>query len=57
MMDKRTAALIMLDVFDRKAPVFIDWVKRDRWLKAIEEGLKEVEKAETPGAATPRESR
>ena len=56
-MEKRTAALIMLDVFDRKAPVLIDWVNKDRWLKAIEEALKEVEKAETPGAATPRESR
>ena len=56
-MEKRTAALIMLDVFDRKAPVRIDWVNKDRWLKAIEEALKEVEKAETPGAATPRESK
>lgn len=56
-MDKRTAALIMLDVFDRKAPVFIDWCKKDRWLKAIEEGLKEAEKAETPAAGTARESR
>jgi hypothetical protein len=56
-MDKRTAALIIMDALDRKAPVFIDWCKKDRWLKAIEEGLKEVEKTETPAAGTVGESR
>jgi hypothetical protein len=57
MMDKRAAALIMLDIFDQQAPIIIDWNQRERWIEAIMNGLKKVEKAETPGAATPRESK
>lgn len=57
MMDKRAAALIMLDIFDQQAPIIIDWNQRERWIEAIMNGLKKVEKAESPGAATPRESK
>jgi len=58
MMDKRrVAALIMLEVFDQEAPIIVNWTQKDRWIDAIMKGFAEIEKAETPGAATPRESR
>lgn len=58
MMDKRTAALIMLDIFDQEdAPIIINWNHKEQWLKVIEKGLTELEKAETPAAGTARESK
>ena len=54
MMDKRKAAEIILQVIDDYAPAQVNWTQKDWWIDAIVEGLK---KTETPGAATPRESR
>ncbi|MFR3729136.1 hypothetical protein [Lacrimispora sp.] len=56
-MDKRKAAEIILQAIAEQAPVQINWNHEDLWINAILRGLTEVEKAETPGAATPRESR
>lgn len=57
MMDKRKAAEIILQAIAEHAPVQINWNHEDLWINAILRGLTEVEKAETPGAATPEESR
>jgi len=60
MMDKRRAAKIILQAIDDHAPVQIDWNMQDLWINAILRGLTMVafaEKTETPGAATPRDSR
>lgn len=56
-MDKRKAALIVLDEIDNKAPTTINWNFKEQWLNAIMSGLIEVEKIEIPGAATPRKSK
>ena len=56
-MDKRKAAEIILQAIDNLVPVQINWYHEDLWIKAIVAGLSAAEKAETPGAATPRESR
>ena len=53
-MDKRKTAEIILQSIDDYAPVQVDWNNKKWWVDAIVEGLK---KAETPGAATPRESK
>lgn len=57
MMDKRKAAEIILQAIDDHAPVQVNWAQEGLWINAILRGLTEVEKTETPGAATPRESR
>ncbi len=57
MMDKRKVAEIILEELDQSAPVQINWNFEEQWLRAIETGLRKAENAETPGAATPRESR
>ena len=58
-MDKRKAAEIILVELDQSAPVQINWNMKDLWINAILRGLTKVwlAEAETPGAATPRESR
>lgn len=56
-MDKRKAAEIILKAIDYSGPVNVDWNNKEWWTKTIMTGLAEAEKAETPGAATPRESR
>ncbi|MDO4328729.1 MAG: hypothetical protein Q4C66_05270 [Lachnospiraceae bacterium] len=45
-MNKREQAQIILEVLDRRAPTNINWAMEEHWLKAIEEGLREVEKHE-----------
>lgn len=54
MMGKRKAAEIILQAIDDYAPAQVNWTQKDWWINAIVEGLKKIE---TPGAATPRESR
>lgn len=56
-MTRRRQAMIILESLDKSAPVNINWNNAEGWLSAIEAGLAAVEKAETPGAATPRESK
>lgn len=56
-MDKRKAAEIILHAIDDYAPVTVNRNMKKWWLETIIVGLEEVEKIETPGAATPRESR
>lgn len=56
MMDKHKTAETILQVIAEYAPVQINWTQEDLWINAILRGLTEAEKAETPGAATPRES-
>jgi hypothetical protein len=59
-MDKRNIAEIILQAIDDHAPTQVDWNMKDLWISAILRGLTMVdlvEKVETPGAATPRESK
>lgn len=56
-MDKRKAAEIILQAIDYSGPVNVDWNNKEWWIKTIMIGLMKAENAETPGAATPRESR
>ena len=56
MMDKRKAAEIILDAINHSGPVNVNWNNKEWWIKTIMIGLARAEKAETPGAATPRES-
>lgn len=58
-MNERQEASIMLETIDELAPICLDWNNEELWIKAITEGLRRIraEKAETPGAATPRESK
>lgn len=58
-MNERQEAGIMLEVIDELAPVCVDWNNEELWIRAIAEGMRRIRavKAETPGAATPRESR
>lgn len=56
-MDKWKAAEIILQVIDENAPVTVNWNQKEWWINAIITGLIEAEKAETPGGATPRESK
>ncbi len=57
MMDKRKTAEIILQAIAEHAPAQVNWNHEDLWINAIVAGLSASEKAETPGAATPRESR
>ncbi|WP_164473111.1 hypothetical protein [Clostridium sp. E02] len=57
MMDKWKAAEIILQVIDENAPVTVNWNQKEWWINAIVTGLIEAEKEETPGGATPRESK
>lgn len=60
MMDKQKAAEIILEELDQNAPVIINHNQHDMWIGAILRGLTKAdlaENAETPGAATPRESK
>ncbi len=59
-MNKRRAAEIILQAIDDHGPVQVNWYMENHWISAILRGLTMVdlaEKVETPGAATPRESR
>lgn len=56
-MDKRKKAEIILHAIDVYGPVNVNWNFEGMWLDAIVRGLCEAEKAETPRAAAPRESR
>lgn len=58
-MNERQEAGIMLETIDELAPVCVDWNNEELWIRAIAEGMRRIRaaKAETPGAATPRESR
>ncbi|WP_024294950.1 hypothetical protein [Lacrimispora indolis] len=59
-MDKRKIAEIILQAIDDHGPVQVNWSMENQWISAILRGLTMVdmaEKVETPGAATPRESR
>jgi len=59
-MDKRKIAEIILQAIDNHGPVQVNWNMEDHWISAILRGLTMAdlaEKVETPGAATPRESR
>ena len=59
-MNKRRAAEIILQAIDDHGPVQVNWNMENHWISAILRGLTMVdlvEKVETPGAATPRESR
>lgn len=57
MMNKSKVAEIILEAADKMGPQIINWNFKEQWIDAIVSGLEEAEKAETPGAATPRESR
>ena len=57
MMDKRKIAEAILKTIDYSGPVNVDWNNKEWWINTIVIGLKEAEDAETPGAATPRESK
>lgn len=46
MLDKREVALIILEVFDLKAPVIINRNFEEQWIEAIVEGLREAERRE-----------
>ena len=59
-MDKRKIAEIILQAIDDHGPVQVNWSMENQWISAILRGLTMVdfaEKVETPGAATPRESK
>lgn len=58
-MNERQEASIMLETIDELAPICVDWNNEELWIKAITKGLRRIraKKAETPGAATPRESK
>lgn len=58
-MNERQEAGIMLEAIDELAPVCVDWNNEELWIRAITEGMRRIRaaKVETPGAATPRESR
>jgi hypothetical protein len=59
-MDKRKTAEIILQAIDDHGPVQVNWNLRDLWISAILRGLTMAdlaEKTETPGGATPKESR
>lgn len=53
----RRQAMIILESIDAKGPVNINWNNAEIWLRAIEDGLAAVAKAETPAAGTAGESR
>ena len=57
MMDKRKAAEIILEAINYSGPVNVNWNNKEWWIKTIMIGLARATKKETPGAATPRESR
>jgi hypothetical protein len=60
MMDKWKAAEIILQAIDDHCPVQVNWNMKNHWISAILRGLTMVnlaEQAETPGGATPRESK
>lgn len=59
-MNKRKTAKIILQAIDDHGPVQVDWDMSDLWISAILRGLTMVDlakKAETPGVASPRESK
>lgn len=59
-MDKRKAAEIILQAIYDHGPVQVNWNMEDHWISAILRGLTLVdlaEQTETPGGATPRESK
>lgn len=56
-MDKCKTAETILQAIDHSGPVNVDWNNKEWWIKTIMIGLMKAENAETPGAATPRESR
>lgn len=60
MVDKRKTAEIILEELDQYTPVIINHNQDDLWIDAILRGLTKAglaENVETPGAATPRESK
>ena len=60
MTDKRKAAEIILQAIDDHGPVQVNWNMEDYWISAILRGLTMIdlaEQTETPGGATPRESK
>lgn len=56
-MGRSKKAKIIAQTINKYAPMAAKWLDEETWIKVIEEGFYEIEKAETLRAATPRESR